>query len=397
LAETTDMDTLFSATRAALNIAEPEIANQWFARIPRDLDRASECRRLVLQAAILKDQGQANALPEILDCLTKATELMAEVTVKEQSEFAELRREIAFDSLPTALFLSREPAQSAASRLAPILPQFWPQDKAHLLATLAEREMKEPANTANWAQVAEWVTAAATLVEGGTDDRTIAYCIYQQAQYLRKRPQARYDDAWRMYQKSRAAGERSGEPRREGLALLRLVELERSLPDLRQDASVWPARRLVEVDRVVARLRQAQIDALTMRVLGRLQAVAATLESSADARHVRLTESARAFSAGVLSARIDNRMFAEVCLQVLNDDLAPSGDFLMAQRFLSSFRFDIEKRLGVTINVEKPEAGRDAILQWLESPLERTPHGEHAKQQWDELIRERTDPFASSW
>jgi hypothetical protein len=351
-----------AGSKAALNIGESETAEQWFLRIPKKLDRILECRRLGLKAAILKDKRQASALDEILKCFVEAAELMSDVPPEQQEEFNELRRELAFDSLPTSLFLNRESAESAAKRLESIFPLVSPQEKGQLLATLAEREMKEP--KPNWPRVADWVTEAASAVENGSDERARTYCLYQQAQYLRLHPKPHYTEAWKTYQESWTAGKLAGEPRREALALLRIIELERDSEQLRDDPSTWPARRLIEVDTVAARLRPAK-DALSSRVLGRLQAVSASLEHNLDSRRERLTQAARAFSASVLSSRNDDRHFAEVCLQALELDLQPTGNFPLLQRFLSSFRFEIKRRFGIDINLEDPEAGQVGIATWL--------------------------------
>jgi hypothetical protein len=366
LAGTNDQDILaeifLAGSKVALNIGESETAEQWFLRIPEKLDRILECRRLGLKAAILKDKRQASALDEILQCFVKAAELVSDVPPEQQGEFNELRRELAFDSLPTALFLNREPAESAAKRLESIFPLVSQQEKGQLLATLAEREMKEP--KPNWRRVADWVTEAASAVENGSDERARTYCLYQQAQYLKLRPEPRYPEAWKTYQKSWAVGKLAGEPRREGLALLRIIELERDSEQLRKDPSTWPTQRLIEVDTIAARLRPAK-DALSSRALGRLQSVSASLEHNLDSRRERLTQAARAFSVSALSSRTDDRHFAEVCLQALELDLQPTGDFLLLQRFLSSFRFEIKRRFGIDIDLDKPEVGRVEIEKQL--------------------------------
>jgi len=362
-------DILLAAARAALSVGKPEVTETWLGHLPAELEPANECRRLRLRAALQKDQGQAEALTEILECYSKATELVARVAPEEQAECERLRQEIAFDWLPAALFLAGEPAESAAARLGSILSQVPPQERAHLLATLAEREMKEPADKVNWTRVSEWVTEAASALDGPSDERVRAYCTYQRAQYLRKRPEPRFPDAWRTYEESRAAGERAGEHRREGLALLRLMELERDHEELRREPAAWPARRLKEVDEVVASLWGARGDALSMRVLGRLQVLAATLGLDNDNRRDRLTQAARALAFAILSAQSDNRRFAEVCVQALELDLGPTGDFLLAQRFLASFRSDISRRFGITVDLERPEAGHDMISQWLSRRL----------------------------
>lgn len=360
-----DADILLAGARAALNVGKPEVAETWLGHLPAELEPADECRRLGLRAALRKDKGQAEALMEILECYSRATELVARVGPEEQTECERLRQEIAFDSLPAALFLAREPAESAAARLGSILSDISPQERAHLLATLAEREMKEQADQVNWTRVSEWVTEAVSALHGPSDERVRTYCTYQQAQYLRQRPEPRFADAWRIYEESRAAGKRAGEHRREGLALLRLIELERDHEELRQQPAVWSTGRLNDVDVAVASLWPARGDALSMRVLGRLQALAATLDLDNDSRRDRLTQAARALATRTLSAQSDDRRFAQVCVQALELDLGPMGDFLLAQRFLASFRSDISQRLDITVDLERPEAVRDTISEWL--------------------------------
>jgi hypothetical protein len=357
-------EVFLAGARVALNIGESEVAEAWFRRIPENIDRAIECRRLGLEAAILKDKRQANSLPEILDCFSKAMALMQEMK-EEEGDLADVRHELVFDSLPTALFLAHEPAQSAESRLAPVLSAVSPPEKAHLLATLAEREMKEPSDKVAWRKVAEWVTEAGTIVEKEGDERTRTYCLYQQAQYLRKRQNGRPTDAWRIYEKARTAGKLAGEPRREGLALLRLIELERDVPGLREDAAAWPSARRRELDRIAAQLSLSKGDALSLRVLGRLQILGAGFEGDVDSKRRRLTEAAEAFAVGLLSSKIDNRMLAEVSVAILNLDLGSGGQFLLAQRFLSSLYFEIDRRFKVIVDLDHPEAARDKIAEWL--------------------------------
>lgn len=362
-------DVLLDAARAALVVGKPEVAETWMGRLPAELEPKDECTRLTLRAALRKDQAQAEALTEILECYSRATELLARVAPEKLADCEKLRQEIVIDSLPAHLFLAREPSESAAARLGSVLSQVPPQERARLLATLAEREMKEPADKVNWTRVSEWVTEAASLLGGGSEELVRTYCTYQQAQYLRERPEPRFADAWRTYEESKAAGERAGEPRRWGLALLRLIELERDHQELRQEPAAWPARRLGQLDEAVAGLRPARGDALSMRVLGRLQALAATVEFEDDNRRDRLTQAARALATPILSALSDGRRFAEVCVQALELDLGPTGDFLLAQRFLASFRSDISQRLGITVDLERPEASRDAISRWLAGSL----------------------------
>lgn len=377
---TKDVDTMLFGSRAAINVGKLEIAQQWVSRLPKNLDPVSECRCLALKAAILKDQRQVTSLQEILECFSKATEVIARRAPEEQTELDELRKEIVFDSLPAALFLGREGAESAAKRLDPIFPRISPTEKAHLLATLAEREMSEPPEKVNWSSVANWVTEALELLQGGADARTLTYCAYQQAQYLRKRSKPHYRDAWQGYRKAKAAGEQAGEVRREGLALLRLVELERDLPELREDPSDWPSRRLAEVDKIVSGLWNSQVDALSMRVLGRLQVVAVGLDLNVDSQRERLTQAARAFSSGMLSSRNDNRRFAEVCLQALDLDLQPEGHFPLAQRFLASVRSELARRLGIRVDLDKPEAAREQLSQSLQGlSFEEGSHGQHSQ------------------
>jgi hypothetical protein len=362
-------EVLLAATRAALVVGKLIQAETWLGRISSDhLNPTIECRRLMLKAALLKDQGQTGALAEILGCYSRATELAAAALPDRQAEFDRLREEIAFDSLPTALFLGGESAAPASERLAAILPGIPLQERAQLLATLAEREMREPADKVDWTRVAEWVTQAASALDGGSDERVRTYCTYQQAQYLRQRPEPRFVDAWRKYDESKAAGQRAGEPRRAGLALRRLIELERDHEVLRQPPTDWPKRRLREVDDVEPDLLRAHRDALSMRVLGRLQSLAAALDVDLDRRRDRLIEAARALSTRALSSRRDDRVFAQVCAQALDLDLCPKGDFPLAQRFLSTVRSEVGRRLGIQVNLDRPEAARDEISGWLARP-----------------------------
>jgi hypothetical protein len=52
----------------------------------------------------------------------------------------------------------------------------------------------------------------------------------------------------------------------------------------------------------------------------------------------------------------------------LDLDLGPNGDFPLAQRFLSAVRAEVGRRLGIQVNLERPEAARDEISGWLARP-----------------------------
>ena len=361
--DVSDSDVALAASRAAVSLGDPRLAEDWLKRVPPDLDTASECRRLALRAEVLKDGRQADALTEILQCFAAARQMVEQSSPDERADLETIKQEIAIDSLPAALFLGRESAADAAERLAPILPTFSPKERARVLATLAEREMKQSAGALDWERVAEWVTVAASLLDE-SDDRVRSFVLYQQAQYLRRRPQPRLVDARRAYAESRAAASRAGEFRREGLALFRLTEIERDYEE-RPTSPDWSVARLREIDDLAVQLRQASRDALSMRVLGRLQSLAALLEVSPNGRRDRLNQAAEALTAPVLAAEGDDVRFASVCVSALEMDLSATGDFLLAQRFLSRFRFEIVRRLGVGVTLDRPEVSRNQTLEWL--------------------------------
>ena len=125
--------------------------------------------------------------------------------------------------------------------------------------------------------------------------------------------------------------------------------------------AAWPARRLEEVDETATELSSAKGDALSMRVLGRLQWLAAELDR--ERRRDRLTQAARTFSTGMLSARGDDLAFAQVCSQALDLDLAPNGDFIEAQRFLAGVRSELSRRFGIQVNLDRPELARHQIAE----------------------------------
>ena len=47
----------------------------------------------------------------------------------------------------------------------------------------------------------------------------------------------------------------------------------------------------------------------------------------------------------------------------------PDGDHLLALRFLHSFRRDILSRLGIAVDLARPEVCRDGIAEWLRESM----------------------------
>lgn len=360
-----DPDILIAAARAALNVGESVVATEWLALLPNNLSPIHELGKLAVRLAVLKDQAQLAALPEIEACIARATQLLQSAIPEDESELNRLRDEWAIDKLPTALFLMGDTAKVASVPLASILDEVQPSDRALALATFAEREMKESADEIDWSSVGSWVTEAALALEASGDDRTRAYCFYQQAQYLRRRPGPRPRDAWEAYEKARAAGERAGEHRRVALSLARLIALEQLYTTLRPPGAEWPTKRLVEADEVAAALDSVQYDALSMRALARLQSISAEIALDAQGQRHRLFQAAQALSVPVLRSPTDAKHFGRVCAAALELELGRRGRFLLAQRFLYSFRADIKRRFGITVDVDQPDAVLAEIVRWL--------------------------------
>src|SRR5262249_39407800 len=128
----------------------------------------------------------------------------------------------------------------------------------------------------------------------------------------------------------------------------------------------WPRERLAESDRIAAALADAHADALSMRVLGNLQLVAATVDVEISSRRERLTIAGRASAADVLSSRGDAGRFANAIHQALALDLGEGGDYLLAQRTLNAFRGEIIRRLQINVDVDKPEEAQGAIAGWID-------------------------------
>jgi hypothetical protein len=364
--EGNDVHVTLAAARAALNVGEPRTADEWLAALPLDLPAEHEFERLSIKAALSKDQDQASALHEIRSYFERAQALIATATPEQRAIVESFGLKMAIDSLPTALFLGHENASDAERRLAPALAAMPVQDRAQCLAMLAEREMKEPAGSIDWSRVAAWVTDAVGSLDASHDSRVWTYCTYEQAQYLKRRPEPRTGDAYRLFNQSKSAAETAGETRRAGLALLRLIELERDHQELQQVGAKWPTARLEEVDHVVFVLSSAREDSLSLRVLGRLQLLAAELNADRSARRERLLAAARAFASPKLLSITDRRARAIALPRALALDLGDGGDFLQAQRTLNTFRAEIAARLEIDVDIDNPEDARTKLSAWLE-------------------------------
>lgn len=365
---------VLEGVRTALNVGQNDLVEKWLKLLEAPLEAPIEARKLALVAAYLKDKAQVGAWDEISRCYSQAMEIIAHAAPEEQRECEALRSEIVMDSLPTALFLGGESATTAADRLEPLLGSLLPPERALLFATLAEREMKE--RSANWTKVADWIIDAKSAADAQADARVRTYCAYQYGKYLSRRQPPRFADAWQAYEQSRLAGHEAAEPRREGLALLRLVELERDQPQLRIVPGKWPRDRLTEIDALEPRLGETR-DSLGARVYGRLQHLGAQLDSNEADRQRRLMKGTRSFCAPNLRASSDLRNLAKICVFALGRYLHEADDFLWVQRFLGSFRRDIAQRLEIEVDLDKPEACLCAITQWLETENKNSNHGQH--------------------
>lgn len=355
-------DVLIAAARAALVVGRLDRAEEWLEELPASLSLQNECEALALRVILAKDRQQTEGIAEVLAYQARILELTAEVGDPADAEWQRVRRETVFDTLPALLFLIGEPADSMARSLAPSLSKFTADERAQLLATFAEREMREPPEQRQWNQIAEWVTEAAALLTRKSDSRAKGYVLYQCARYLAKRLEPQIHEAHELFEQSRAAAEHAGEARRQGLALLRLGELEAAHAELRAaQPADWPQQRLQELDALAVDLREASSDSLSMRVLGRLQQWGAAHEPHAEQRRDRLIQAARALGMSALSSRSDKRRFAEVCVKALDAELGIGGRFLAAQRFLASLRFDIAQKLNISVPMDSPSKAREAI------------------------------------
>jgi hypothetical protein len=333
---------LLEAMRAALTVNEPQLAEAWSSQLPVDLSPVEECMRLRLHAAILKDLHQHNALSAIIECFTRAKEVLRTAVGDDVAACERELAEIAVDSLPSALFLQGIDAKTAAASVEPLLPALDSDARANVLSTLAEREMKSP--HVDWKEVARWVTSAEQASQASNDLRSKAYATYQQAQYLRQRPSPRLADAHERYTASRTHAMQAGEKARVGLALYRLIQLEATDHALRQGKGR---------------------DALSLRALARLQYQTAKLSSDPIERRARLLEAVSSLADPALSGKGDTRLLSTVCVDAL--ELRATGDFIFAQKVLGTVGAEIARRLEIVVDIDQPEGVRTAIQSRLET------------------------------
>jgi len=325
-----------------------------------------------VRAIWLKDTAQTGRLAEIEESFRRALELTDgphDPDGPKPEEWAELRQRILLNSLQARLFLVGETYVTVPERYRRLVNEMSESpDKAVLLCTFAEQEMRQPPERIDWARVAEWVVGADAMLDQGGDDRAKTYCAYQYGQYLRARSTA--DDgraAHERYAKADEAGQRSTEVRRWGLARLRRVELLLENPTLEGDDGDASPRARELLDEVLSGFPLDRGDALAARARGLLCALRANLATDGtDERRVR-DEAAAAFAAPMLRSASDNNRFVGQVVLLLGKALDDprTGDFRYAQQLLFRFRERLEG-LGLTVDIEAPSA----VLAGLRSIIE---------------------------
>jgi len=363
--EAIEAEVLIAGASIALDLGDSQLAQRWLNRFSSPSIPVLRYQRILLEIKIHKDQQQAGGTSQILAAIAQASQLVNDATTDEdRSEIESLRTDLCMAELPTVLFFTSEPLEDVWKRVEPLLPELPAADRAVILSTVAERAMKAPRDQVNWTEVAAWVAESRGLSDTTEDYRAQTYCLYQQAQYFRKKLKPSLSDAYDIYERARSAGASAREYRREALALSRLLELELNESSLRGDEDTWQQKRLSEVNDLAKKLVGEEDNALSMRALGRLLAAGAEIASVTETRQALWEGAARAFSGDVLSSVTDNEKFAAICLARITSDLGQTAGHQYAMRFLNSFCKQIERRFGIVVDVDSPAEILTAIAEW---------------------------------
>jgi hypothetical protein len=358
-----------AAIGRARNLGNDARVRELFAML-EDADTPFERARVLLEKVIwLKDTRQHEALPEMERLVEEALDITAgphEADTPTAEDWIALRRDILLDTLQVQLFLKHEswatvpqPYRDLATELS------HPADKAVLLCTFAEREMKRKPEEVDWKRVEKWVMEADRLLEKSSDERAKTYCFYQYAQYLRDRFPERQRDVYKLFKKAEIAGRESHELRRWGLARLRRVEMLLAKPSLEDDVGDLKAHVRALLDEILARMPPSLGDALTARTFGRLCVIRADVATDEDDERNYRDRAATAFNAPMLQSTTDDAAFVRQAIPLLAGTLddPDKGDFRYAQQFIHRFRTRLEKLI-TDASLEAPEAVLSKLRQW---------------------------------
>ena len=339
-----------------LKRAKADLAKIKPDQIASDFLRA---RYLKLKAEILKDEEQARAVDEITQIYDEAIQLAQShvaasadaKAVPADENWAELLSGLLQDYLSFHLFLIHR----ALKEVDAVVEQIRTLEGesggyANALGACAEFEMKLPPDQIDWNRVARRLLTALEILKDSTNARYKVYITYQYAQYLRKNPNPVLEGAFDFYTQSAGLARQAGEPRREGLAVLRRVELGwKQLERL----DVLTAR--AELDHVIQKLEGQQFDALTLRVLTNLYLLRGDLAKEAeDESSGPFYETAcRTAGADVLQAQSDIALFKQA-LRAWLSGLRAKNLVVEAQKTLRSLEKAIELKLTLSVDYQDP-------------------------------------------
>jgi hypothetical protein len=215
---------------------------------------------------------------------------------------------------------------------------------------VAEYEISAPAESVAWERVAERLVRARLILKKEPDARYSTYCHYQYGQYLRRKPDPELENAIIEFKAADKAAQQAGEPRRQGLARLRWVDLQwRELNKL-------PAKEALEqLEEVISTLEPNRTDALSMRALERLYTLCAEIVKTIPKapRGKYLLGASRAAAQPVLMAKVDKERLCRAFYRYL-DHLQELDDLLGAREFVGEFAETLRSRLEVEPSVHDP-------------------------------------------
>lgn len=320
---------------------------------------------LKIRAALLKDVGQHEAVPEIKRLYDEAIPLCERGLSGAISDpdaidadWRELLKELLNNRLNTLAFLEGAPWQLINKDLERLKelegdsPGF-----AYSLCSVVEKELRAKERSVDWESVVKKLLEAKSLLKSSNDHRIWTQWFYLYGDYLRQKPEPELKVAAQSYRRAERAGQQAGEQRRVARARLQWVDLEwRSLGELKPDK----ACELLE--EVIPALESQLRDSLSLRVLERICTLRAEIGRTLpqDPTNAFLLKACRVGANSTLRAVPDRRRLIEALGRYL-DALKEQQNFVGAQEFVHEFATVLKERLGIEPALNDPWAVRAAL------------------------------------
>jgi CHAT domain len=351
-----DSNVLFWIMKAAHEVQDDDAydaALQAYRALPADsIPIDIHARVLVLEAERIRNRRQAAGIPDALAKLDEARAVLANASnAPAPNDIPLAWHEVLYARLKIAAFFQRERVDENQSFRELVDHPLTPIERAVALCTFAENEMSRPPGEIRWDRVRAWTEAAEPDAKAGEPDLR-AYCLYQIAQYSRKRPEPRPEIADGLYQSVAELSRDTGDVAREALALVRRAEVAR-MPGAPNVAPPQVRNRLAEL---LAQRASRPRDSLEARAFERAHRVLAELASDIGEKARHLREAAALCALPMLSSRTDARRLAAAVAGYLEVMLGREGAFMPVRRFLGEIGAALTERTQIPVDRDEPAA-----------------------------------------